>query len=128
MDSIFLQCVLSLKNASIYLEDLRKKKRFRRNQIVKEVGILRNHLEHLAEVKLWLRINGALLSKHHQSYFASCSMLICALSKKLFKFSEAVDRFSEQDNYASDSYDEDFDNTSSDSDSDSEPCCDKQIQ
>lgn len=119
MDSTSLRHIKFINETKLYIKRLNEKKRFRRYQIKSEIENIKVSIDKLIVTKSWFSILPILTRNNKTKHLeAVCVRLIRYLERKVLKFTEADEKCSEEDNCASDSYDESFINTS-DYDSDS---------
>lgn len=106
MDATFLCCVSELKKQQDYLARLNEVVYFRRNQMIEREQMQKaNH--QLKEVRKWIHNFGKLINKDAHKYSNQCDILIRKFERKFNKFARRIAVFDE-DEIASDSYDDEF--------------------
>lgn len=115
MDVLFLRYVCIIKKHESYLADLRSEVCFRRDRIVLEKNSIEIFIDELQKIMEWIHNYGILVNVNARRWSAKFHRLIKIFEKKLNKFANRIDKF-DDDNVASDSYDEEFGNATSSSD------------
>lgn len=114
MDALYLRYVFLINKHENYLARLNSVARFRRNQILIERERIEIVIGELQKIMEWIHSYGILVNVNARKWRRACHRLINVLTKKYNKFVERIEMFDEDD-VASDSYDEDFSNLTSSS-------------
>lgn len=114
MDVSFLRYVLVIKTHEIYLAQLNSVAHFRRNQIVIEKERMEIVIDELQKIMQWIHNYGILVNVNARKWSGKCHHLIKLFEKKHNKVAKRIEMFDEDD-VASDSYDEESGNLTSSS-------------
>lgn len=109
MDALFLSYVARIIKHENYLISLKAVKYFRRNKILIEKKQIEIALNELTEIRPWMHNFAMLVKKDARKYSNICALLIKKLEKLHAKFARRIEVF-EEDDIATDSYDDEFGN------------------
>lgn len=115
MDATYIAFTSKIREKEEYLHYL-KHHRFRRDELRREIPIIRACVEGLRKMLVWFRDSGRFVDIRSQGHVHRCSILIDALETKMRKFLGKIDGFEEFDSIGSDSYDDDINASESESD------------
>lgn len=107
MDTQFLCSIFELEKQRDYLTRLKQVRYFRRNQILIEKEKISSSINQLTTILKWIRNFGTLINKDAHKYSEQCDVLIKKFKKLCDKFESRIAAF-DDDDIASDSYDDEF--------------------